>query len=385
MTEITDIAIIGGGVIGLSCAFEQARRGKSVTVLERHEAGFGASTVAAGMLTPSFEVELTPPELVELQLDSLRRYPQFVAGIEAAGGLACGYRDEGALWVSRHHDDELELDHLLQIQQDRGLPARRLTGREVRRIEPYVSPRAVGGLLVASDHQVDTRRLVPALRAACGAVGAQVLAQTGVRTVERGAGSLELTLERADGASTLRAEQVLLAAGVWLEDGLLTPLPRIGMRPIKGQIIHLQGQPLTNHVLRNRDVYLVPRADGRLLIGATEEEQGFDTNPTAGGALDLLRFAFEVLPGIYDLSLTEIDVGLRPAFSDHMPVLGSTTVEGVFMACGHYRGGILLAAATAHWMAEMMVSGRPPSALAPFSFERFLAQPSQQMQREAVG
>ena len=289
--QSTDVAIVGGGVIGLSCAFELARRGKSVTVLERKEVGFGASTVAAGMLTPSFEVETTPPELVELQLDSLRRYPGFVAEIEAAGGLACEYRDEGTLWVSRHRDDELELDHIRKIQEDRGLPARRLTGRETRQIEPYLSPRVIGGLLVETDHQVNSRMLVAALAAACRSVGVLILEHMGVKTVERADGRIELTLQDRDGKSVLRADQVLLAAGVWLEEGLVTPLPRIGMRPIKGQIVHLNGQPLVNHVLRNSDVYIVPRAGGKLLLGATEEEQGFDMEPTAGGTLDLLRYA----------------------------------------------------------------------------------------------
>lgn len=375
---MTDIAIVGGGVIGLSCAFELARRGSSVTVLEREQPGFGASTVAAGMLTPSFEVELTPQSLVELQLDSLRRYPQFVRDIEAAGRQSCGYRDEGSLWVSRHRDDELELDHILGIQQERGLPARRLTGREVRALEPYVSPRAVGGLLVESDHQVDSRQLVPGLRAACEAVGVEVRTGTGVTTVERTAGALELTLEHERATFTLRADQVLLAAGVWLEDDLVTPLPKIGMRPIKGQIVHLQGQPLVRHVIRNSDVYLVPRDGGRLLIGATEEEQGFDMNPTAGGTLDLLRFGFEVLPGIYDLDIAEIDVGLRPTFHDHMPVLGPTTTEEIYMASGHYRGGVLLAPATAHWMAETMTAGRVPSEIEPFNFQRFAGEQTQQ-------
>ncbi len=375
---MTDIAIVGGGVIGLSCAFELARRGRSVTVLEREEPGFGASTVAAGMLTPSFEVELTPQSLVELQLDSLRRYPQFVRDIEAAGGQSCGYRDEGSLWVSRHRDDELELDHILRIQQERGLPARRLTGRKVRELEPHVSPRAVGGLLVESDHQIDSRKLVRALRAGCEEVGVDVRTKAGVTAVDRTAGGLELTLERDGSTSALRTDQVLLAAGVWLEDGLVTPLPKIGMRPIKGQIVHLQGPPMVRHVIRNSDVYIVPREGGRLLIGATEEEQGFDMNPTAGGTLDLLRFGFEVLPGIYDLDIAEIDVGLRPTFHDHMPVLGPTTTDSIFMASGHYRGGVLLAAATAHWMAEIMTTSHVPSEIEPFNFQRFVEEQTQQ-------
>lgn len=378
--DATEVAVIGGGVVGLSCAFELARRGRSVTVLEREAVGFGASTVAAGMLTPSFEVELTPPSLVELQLDSLRRYASFIAEIEAAGGLSCEYRDEGTLWVSRHRDDELELDHLCQIQEERGLPARRLTGRETRAIEPYLSPRIIGGLLVETDHQVNSRKLVAALAAACRSVGVEVREETGVQAVERSVGQIALTLQAHDGESSLRADQVLLAAGVWLEEGLITPLPRIGMRPIKGQIVHLKGQPLVNRVLRNSDVYIVPRAGGELLIGATEEEQGFDMEPTAGGTLDLLRYAFEILPGLYDLYVSEIDVGLRPAVSDHLPVLGPTNTDGIYIAGGHYRGGVLLAPSSAHWIAELMTSGHVPRAIEPFGIDRLVGQ-----QQEAAG
>ena len=376
----TEVAIVGAGVIGLSCAFELAKRGKSVTVIEREESGFGASTVAAGMLTPSFEVETTPPELVELQLDSLRRYPSFVAEIEGASDLSCEYRDEGTLWVSRHRDDELELEHIRKIQEDRGLPARRLTGRETRQIEPYLSPRIIGGLLVETDHQVNSRKLVPALAAACRSLGVELFEHTAVRTVERSSGRIELTLQSPDGQSTLCAGQVLLAAGVWLEEGLVTPLPQIGMRPIKGQIVHLKGQPLVNRVLRNSDVYIVPRAGGELLLGATEEEQGFDLQPTAGGTLDLLRYAFEILPGLYDLYVSEIDVGLRPAVSDHQPVLGPTESDGIFIAGGHYRGGVILAPATAYWMAELITTGSVPRAIEPFGVDRLVGQ-----QQEAAG
>lgn len=376
----TDVAIVGGGVIGLSCAFELARRGRSVTVLEREEVGYGASTVAAGMLTPSFEVETTPPSLVELQLDSLRRYPAFVSEIEAESGLSCEYRDEGTLWVSRHRDDELELDHIRKIQEDRGLPARRLTGRETRQIEPYLSPRIIGGLLVEADHQVNSRKLVPALAAACRSIGVELLEHTNVKMVERSGGRMELTLQSGDEQSVLCADQVLLAAGVWLEEGLVTPLPRIGMRPIKGQIVHLTGQPLVNRVLRNSDVYIVPRAGGELLLGATEEEQGFDMQPTAGGTLDLLRYAFEILPGLYDLYVSEIDVGLRPAVSDHLPVIGPSDSDGVYIAGGHYRGGVLLAPSTAYWMAELMMTDRVSPSIEPFGIDRLIAR-----QQEAAG
>ena len=161
----------------------------------------------------------------------------------------------------------------------------------------------------------------------------------------------------------------------------MTPLPRIGMRPIKGQIVHLKGQPLVSRVLRNSDVYIVPREGGELLLGATEEEQGFDMEPTAGGTLDLLRYAFEILPGLYDLYVSEIDVGLRPAVSDHQPVIGPTNTDGLFIAGGHYRGGVLLAPSTAHFVAELMTTGRVPAQVEPFGIDRLLAE----RQQEAAG
>ena len=153
------------------------------------------------------------------------------------------------------------------------------------------------------------------------------------------------------------------------------------MRPIKGQIVHLKGQPLAQHVLRNSDIYVVPRSGGELLLGATEEEQGFDMQPTAGGTLDLLRYAFEILPGIYDLYVSEIDVGLRPAVTDHQPVLGPTNVEGIYIAGAHYRGGVILAPSTAHWMAELMTTGQVPAQIESFGIDRLLAE----RQQEAAG
>jgi glycine oxidase len=161
----------------------------------------------------------------------------------------------------------------------------------------------------------------------------------------------------------------VLAAGVWSGD-VEAALPPLGLRPVKGQLVRLAGPELLRHVVRSPDAYLVPRRGGELLVGATMEEQGLDALPTAGAVLDLLREAWRILPGVYDLSVTELSVGFRPAVRDHRPVVGAAATHGLYVATGHFRNGVLLAPATAHHLAEWIVEGVPPPALAPFGVER---------------
>ena len=367
--ERTEVVVIGGGVIGLAAAFELAGRGRRVTLFERGELGAEASAVAAGMLAPTSESEGNPALLLDIQLDSLRRYPEFVAAVSAAGGLDCGYRSEGSLWVARHRDDQLELEHLAALQRERGLASRLLTARETRSVEPYVAPRAVGGLLVEGDHQIDPRRLLPALVSAAQQRGVDLRPNTRVDGVFAESGGIRI----ACGETELSADIAVIAAGVWSEDGITTPAPPLGLRPVKGQLLRLRGEPLIQHVVRTPDIYLVPRSDGELIVGASEEEQGFDDQPTAGAVFELLRDAWEALPGVYDLHLDEISVGFRPAVRDHLPVIGpanSGSAPGVFLATGHYRNGILLAPATAYWLAEAIDSGQTPPLLKPFQAPR---------------
>lgn len=364
----TEVAVIGGGVIGLAVAFELAGRGRRVALLERGEPGAltggRPSAVAAGMLAPTSESEGNAAALLRFQLDSLRRYPEFVAAVSEAGGLDCGYRDEGALWAARHRDDQLELEHLHALQQSRGLTSRLVTAREARQLEPYLTPRVVGGLLVEGDHQIDPRRLLPALTAAVQQRGVELRRNTAVGAVRPESGGVRI----AHDGGELLADLAVIAAGVWSEDGIQTPAPTLGLRPVKGQLLRLRGAPLIQHVVRTPDIYLVPRSDGELIVGASEEEQGFDDQPTAGAVFDLLRDAWEVLPGIYDLHLDEISVGFRPAVRDHLPVIGPAAgagahTNGVFLATAHYRNGILLAPATAYWLAEAIDGGQTPPLL----------------------
>jgi glycine oxidase len=165
----------------------------------------------------------------------------------------------------------------------------------------------------------------------------------------------------------VEAETVVVAAGAWSGRDLDLPIDRLALRPVKGQLVRLHGPRLLRHVVRTPEVYLVPRADGELLIGATMEEMGFDLSPTGGAAMDLLRRAWAALPGVYDLRLVEVSVGLRSAVDDHLPVVGATEVEGLFLALGHFRNGVLLAPATAHYLARWVAGGEPPGELAPFA------------------
>ena len=384
MTRVieTDVAVIGGGVIGLACAYELLCRGQRVVVLERDRAGSGAGAVAAGMLAPVSEVETEELAFVDLALESCGLYPEWIRAIESDAGLGCGYREEGSLLLALHRDHEVELDRLMATQQRMGLRSERLTREQALEKEPYVSPRVVSGLYVPGDRQVDPRRLTRALAAAIVARGGTLI--EGETATPRFQGG------RVIGAATssvdVRAEAVLVAAGVWSaeiwpgsNDRPMAPdsavgtaqLPPLPLRPVKGQILRLRGPKLVRHVLRTPDVYLVPREDGELVIGATSEEQGFDTTITTWAVMDLLRDAWRILPGISELELAETSAGLRPALRDHLPAIGATAIEGLFVATGHYRHGVLLAPVTAKLLAGVVLGvSRVPGAFDP---ARFLA------------
>jgi glycine oxidase len=348
-----DVVVIGGGIVGLACADELSARGKRVVVLERERAGAGAGKVAAGMLAPVSESEAEEPAFVELALASCDMYEAWIQGIEAGSGLRCGYRREGSLLLALHRDHQEELERLAAMQRRLGLASQSFTRDEVIEKEPYVSPRVVGGLFAPNDRQVDPRRLARALAASLTARGATILEGHTARPLLDGA--------RAAGAATdeaeVRAERVLLAGGVWSgavwpEEAGLLPL-----RPVKGQLLRLRGpspEGLIRHVVRTPDVYLVPREDGELLIGATSEEQGYDTSVTVWAVMDLLREAWRVLPGIAELMISEMQAGLRPTLRDHLPAIGATRVQGLFVATGHYRHGVMLAPITARLLADAM-------------------------------
>lgn len=371
------IAIIGAGVIGLATAWRAAQGGAAVTLVDPAPAS-GASSVAAGMLTPVSELSYGEEPLLRLGLASRDRYGAFAAELAEATGLDTGYRDDGTLQVAFDADDLKVLEDLRAFQESLGIPVEALTGRECRRAEPMLAPGVRGGLLAPEDGSVDPRRLAPALLAAGERLG--------VRLVRRRAEGLLVERDaaagvRLDDGAEIRADRVLLAAGPWSGDLEGLPAGTVPpVRPVKGQVIRLRTpvpflRRTTRGLVKGSSVYLVPRADGEIVIGATQEELGFDTRVTAGGLWELLRDARELLPGLTELEFAEVTAGLRPGSPDNAPLMGPTGLPGLYLGTGHFRNGILLAPVSADALAAMLLDGPVPEVAAPFSPARFAPGP----------
>ena len=373
------VAIIGGGIIGLGIGWQLAKSGCSVTIFERDRAGRAASWAAAGMLAPISEVHFEERELLELGSISLRLYPEWVRELEVDSQMCVGYRREGTLIVGVDRDDAGLLQHFYDSQRLLGLKAKWLTGAEARDIEPLLSPQISAAISCPDDHQVDNRLMVSALIAAFRKAGGTLCENTPITKIEMQKG-------RARGVRIKdrlhEADVIVLAAGCWSADieGLPDPIAP-PVRPVKGQMLALQMESgiAPQKVIRtprakyNTNAYLVPKANGRLILGATSEEMGFDTQLTAGGLLELLRSAWEAMPGIYDLPVLETWAGLRPGSRDNAPILGRTCVENLIMATGHYRNGILLTPVTAREISSLILTGVPTEVIAPFPLSRFQA------------
>jgi glycine oxidase len=354
------VAVAGGGAIGLAVAWRAAGRGLRVAVLERDEPGAGASAVAAGMLAPVTEASLNERPLLELGLESAAAYPAFVRELRDASGIDPGYLECGSLLVARDADEAEALERELELRRALGLEVRRLRPSEARRREPALSPTIRLGLEVPGDHAVDPRRLTAGLAEACRRGGVELRTGAEVSAIE--IDSDHTVGVRLAGGEIVSAEQVVVAAGAW--SGSIGGLPdeaRVAVRPVKGQTLRLRdpaGPGLLNGVLRMADGYIVPRGDGRYVLGATMEERGFDTTVTAGAAFELLREAIELVPGISELVLDELSAGSRPTTADNLPVLGPGAIPGLHWATGHHRSGILLTPVTAEIVAGAL-AGAP--------------------------
>lgn len=371
----SDVVIIGGGVIGLAIAWRAALGGLSVSVVDPSPAK-GASWAAAGMLAPVTEVEHGETALLSLNLASAERYPSFVAELEDVSGQEVGYRPTGTLAVAFDGDDNVALDELYRFQQHLGLKSERLSGRECRHLEPLLAPVVRGGLLVHGDHQVDNRRLGFALLVAATVAGVEIVAGR-ARVICDGEVVAGVELDNRERIPT---SAVVLAAGCWSAGVEGVPADSIPpVRPVKGQILRLRTETAVPFLTRNlrclvagSHSYLVSRADGEVVVGATVEEQGFDETVTAGAVRQLLHDAWRVVPGVAELELVETHAGLRPGTPDNLPILGEAPgVDGLVMACGHFRNGILLTPVTADTIAELLLTGEAPELISPFTPERF--------------
>ncbi len=360
--------IVGAGIIGLSIGWELARSGGRVDLFDAGEAGGGASQVAAGMLAPDAELEFEETELHALNAESRRRWPSFAADLEADTGTDVGLRTEGTFIVADDRDAAEALRRRYRFQQDQGLDVEWWSGDEARARESFLAPGLSAAIWSPRDHQVDNRAVVEALQAGVRKHQGRLHENTPIKAVEpdaRRPAVVTAAGERVEG------DTVVVAAGAWSRsiDGLDGALP---IRPVKGEAMVLSTTPTFDlrHVVRGPEAYVVPKNDGRVVVGATAEEKGFNNDVTAGGLYENLEGGWEVVPGLLDLAVDCTCASFRPASRDNAPVLGPAA-PGVVAATGHYRHGVLLTPVTAQEIARYVQTGTLSDWVEPFQPARF--------------
>ncbi|HEY6637427.1 MAG TPA: glycine oxidase ThiO [Solirubrobacterales bacterium] len=362
---------VGAGVIGLACAWRAAQRGARVCVLERDRPAAGATGVAAGMLAPVGEASWGEEKLLTFNFASLDRWPGFAAQLEGEAELETGFAQSGALHVALDRDEAEELRRRYELHRKLGLDSEWLAGRECRRLEPGLATAVRGGAHVPGEASVDPRRVVAALLGALERRGVAV--HSGAEVVAADRDGSGWRVGTADGRS-FEGASLVLAAGSWSGRAAWLPEGVPPVRPVKGEILTLRGsadEPVSAGIVAGERVYTVPRADGRLMVGATVEERGFDTKVTAGGVHELLREAYRLIPEIAELELIEATAGLRPGSPDNAPLIGAGDADGLLIATGHFRNGVLQAPVTADCIADLLAGETPPVDLGPFSPQRF--------------
>jgi glycine oxidase len=351
-----DVAIAGGGVIGGAIALELARERLHVAVFDRQKPGQEASWASAGIISPAPE---NPGMIatVELAKRSAALYPGFVAQVEELSGQSTGYRRKGTLEALFSRDAKEELSTIIALHHGLGLKAEPLRAEDARELEPALSDEMEAAVLRPDEASIDNRLLTAAIFEAAQRSGAMIFPASRVKGIWRdGARCRGLLLEN----EKVEAQWTVIAAGCFSAtlEGVSAYAP---VMPAKGQMIALRADNLEiEHVLWSENVYLVPRNDGRILAGATVEYVGFDKRVTAGGIEKVLAGTIELAPGLKDARIEETWAGLRPDTADHLPILGPTDLEGLVMATGHFRSGILLTPVTARlireWITEQKVS-----------------------------
>jgi glycine oxidase len=364
-----DVVVVGGGVVGCAVARRAARGGLAVVVVERGTPGAEASSAAAGMLSPLAEAA-RPGPFLDLLLRARASFPAFAAALRDETGVDVGYGDAGTLYLSLREDDDAELEERLAWQSAAGLGVERLTAGEARSLEPALTPALRFALRFPGDHQVDNRTLASALWSAAAGAGARF--RLGAEAAAAGLEGGRVAGVELAGGERIGAGAVVVAGGCW--SGRLGGLPRpLPVAPVHGQLVALESvPPLFRHVVDSPRCYLVPRAEGRVIAGATVEEVGFRKAVTPAGVRRLLEGAVEIAPALDDAPIAGAWSGLRPGTPDGRPVLGSDPeAGGLFYATGHFRNGILLAPLTGELIGAMLLGGAPEVDLSPFSVGRF--------------
>jgi glycine oxidase len=364
-----EVLVVGGGVIGVAIADELARRGIGTLLLERDELAAGASGGAAGLVGapiegpaagPFFELALAAQELLRIELPQLARET----------GIDVGYRETGTVRVAEDEAEAEELRARITERRERGLDVRWVDRAELRATEPGFSDTLRGALLVGDHHQVTSPWLVRALASRALRRGAVIRQRLPVRRLLRA--DRKVIGARTDDGE-IRARVVVLAAGPWT--AALAPIP-LSVGPVKGQLAYLRPEdPIVRRPVFTRDVYIVPKPDGRLVVGATEEDAGFDATPREEVSRALVARAAEILPAVHGLPLAGSWAGLRPAAPDRLPIIGSSReAPGLILASAHFRNGVFLSLITARIVAALVGGERSPTDIAAFSPERFVAE-----------
>ena len=352
---VAETVIVGAGVIGLSIGWRLAAAGVETVIFERDEAGSGASLAATGMLAAASEFEAGGEDLLPFALLSQRSWPAFKDELQQASGINLGYDDTGTLVVALTRDEMDRLGSRFAMHRRSGLATGWLSGGQARDLEPGLRPSTAAALHCAQDHQVDPRRLLPALRFAFQQAGGVIVEHCGAVELVQEAG-------RCTGVSTqfgaCRASHIILAAGAWANEALHSASLTVPVRPIKGQSIALRTTRLARgarHVIWTEQVHMAPKSAGGMIVGATMEECGFDPSISAGGVFALLEGMRRALPGADDMEIEAMWSGFRPTSQDDAPILGEAPLKGLILAVGHHRNGILLAPATAAAISRLIL------------------------------
>lgn len=371
VSERYDVTIVGGGIIGLSIGWRIARRGLTVAVFDRDEAGAGTSRAATGMLAAAAEVEPAEDDLLPLTLESQRLWPQFAREVEAESGQSVDYRSEGTLVVALAREEVERLRFRFDLQQRLGIGTQWLSGLTARQREPGLRPGIAAAIYCPQDHQVDPRRVTRALARAFQSTGGRLFEQSRVDAIDYEGGRATGLFV---GGQRIAAGTVVLATGAWAPELVDRDRLRLPVRPLKGQSIALRMDPrlpALDHVIWTEQIHMAPKGDGRLIIGATVEEKGFEQSNTAGGLFALLEAARRVLPAMEELQIDEFWAGFRPTSPDDAPILGPSGIEGLVLATGHHRNGILLAPVSARAIEALVCDGAMKGPEQNFALARF--------------